>query len=119
MSRYVQHDGVRWGVCGDTDIDGEPAYWLQRRVPGRSIQRLFARVADCQPDAHEPIRTLKDAKGILRYNVRTGVVTIKERGRRKGYVTTLGGILRALAWQNAANVARDRAHRKRLRRGGR
>lgn len=119
MSKYVQHDGYRWKVAEHTDIDGDPAYRLERRVPGEvGFKLVFARVSDCQPDAHEPIRTIKDAKGVLRYNTRTGVVTIKERGRRKGYTTTLGGILRALAWQNAANLARDRAHRRRLRHGG-
>ena len=52
MTTYVTHDGARWRVAGNVQIDDEPGYELIRRVPGRPPLAVVARARECQPDIH-------------------------------------------------------------------
>lgn len=120
MTHYVYHDGARWKVADDTTIDGEPGYELVRsfsnwdranRVITRRVTTVFARVSECDPDTHQPKRVIRQDGLVLTFQ--TGVVTIKEKGRRTGHTATLKGLYQALAWQAARIKARDKAFKRR------
>lgn len=129
MTRYVQHDGARWKVVGDVDIDGMAGFELRRNVIERTVEDMLpslsrvevrnkridiiARASDCTLDTHQPKRVIR-ADGIV-LTFQAGVVTIKEKGRRTGHTATLKGLYQALAWQAARNKARDRAFKRRTR----
>jgi hypothetical protein len=111
------HDDRRWQIAGETDIDGEPAYWLQRRTPKRPepFARCFARVVDCQPDQHEPRRVFKDEVGSLIFYPRRGVIEVRIRHSRRPYVTSIPGIITMCARAEASRKALDRQFKRRTR----
>lgn len=120
MSKYVQHDGFRWRVAGEHLLDDDPAYELVRRTPRSPspFARCYARVSDCQPDAHEPVRVLRDSEAVLRFNVKRKTVTLSEPRSRRKIVTSLGGILAMALRQQAQNRKRDKEFNRRTRRKG-
>jgi hypothetical protein len=116
---YVMHDRARWRVREQYEDDGEQWYSLvKRRRPGQpGLMEIAARVADCDPDTHEPVRVWRNDKAVIRFYPRTGVVTVAEPRRRPSFSTTLAGIFAMCARQQGAILARDRAFRKRTRAG--
>lgn len=83
MPKYVQHDGERWRVTSEDAFDGITGYVLSR-----GKRALWARVSDCIPDDKPRVRRLRDAGYILEFTDR-GEVTLRQRGRRKRYTTSL------------------------------
>lgn len=126
--RYVMHDGYRWRVLQAITIDDEPGYELSRRVPVRKnlgggvvertvkSLRIDARVRDCDPDQHNPVRVWRNGDAVLRFYPKSGVVKISlPRGRSK-FETTLKGIFQMAARAEASRKALEKAHRRRTRR---
>jgi hypothetical protein len=118
---YVQHDGARWRVVGFVEIDGEAGYELARRVavPARRVVHIFARVSDCQPDAHEPRRVFRDPVGSVAFFPKRGVIEVRMKHGRKPYLTSISGIITMCARAAAVRRALDRAYKRRVGRGRR
>jgi len=116
-ARYVMHDGARWRVVGEIMVDDDPGFELRRRVNGSGparMQTIIARAVDCTPDVHQPRRVIRADGVVMIYSA--GVVTLREKGRRKGHATTLRGLYQAVAWQAARIRQRDTAFKRRTRR---
>lgn len=113
-AHYVMHDGARWRVREEYEEDGEQWYDLvQRRRPGQpGLKGLVARVADCQPDTHEPVRVWRDDDAVIRYYTKRGIVKVSVPRGRTRFMTTLKGILQMCAHAEAARKARDRAFKR-------
>jgi hypothetical protein len=116
MSKHVMHDDKRWRVARTTEIDDAPGYVLERRQPftGKT-ETVYARVADCQSDQHERVRTIRDEDAVLRYNVTRGIVTLSAPRSRAKIQCTLGGLLAMALRQRAINLKRDRDFKRRTR----
>lgn len=122
--KYVQHDEKRWKVHKAVTLDEQPAYDLVRYTivwdaarTKHQIRKLniVAYADECTPDQREPIRTLKDGGVVLKYNTVRKTVYLRERGRRKGYSTTLAGLLTMCLRQEAANRQREKEFKRRKR----
>lgn len=118
--RYVRHDGRTWRVTSAYTIPGEGDFYDLKPAgpPRKGAPRglIAARVSECEP--HVPVRrrTIRGDGVTLRYHLDSGVVSIR-KGRGKGFELTLSGLYTACARQAASAAARDRAFRKRTRKG--
>lgn len=90
--KYVKHDGRIWGVVGDTMLDDDPAYELRISGPNMKTLDVVARVSDTEAMLEKPRkRRLKDGGYVLEIDSR-GNVTMREKGRRKRYETSLAAL---------------------------
>ena len=128
MAKYVKHDDARWRVTGEHQLDGLPAYFLSRRTPlraslheaGRSrvigwkTVELVAYQRDCAPIEQGRKRRFRDDDGVIEFDSR-GNITVRQKGGRKRYVTSIRGIIQMCAWREAQNKKRDRDFKRRTR----
>jgi hypothetical protein len=118
--RYVEHDGQRWSVDAEIDVDDQLGYELSRRVPARNgnvarLQVIVARASECVPlAAPERVRKFRDGRIVLEMNSR-GQVYVRKHGSRKRYETSLEAIFSMTV---KARVAMDKALKAAARRKG-
>ena len=105
---FVLHDGKRRRVVDVLEVGADNVYRLEVRAPGRAPSYYSAPADECQPaSCSTHTRTLRAGDVSLSFNVATGVVTLRAKGRRPraGYTATLD----ALYWMTAKAEAKRQA----------
>jgi hypothetical protein len=89
---WVIHEGKRAHVVRSESQDDEAGYIIATGSLRKPCY-LWARVTDCTPwqrtPGHKRTRRLESDGIVCLFDVVTGELTLKEKGRRKGYTATL------------------------------
>lgn len=124
--RVVVHHNKRYVVMNETDLDGDPALVLRALHPksaGGYLAHIVARCEECREDRrHVVIRGYRKHRegrpvvmDIRQENGETHI-TLRLKGKRKGYTFTLEGAYDTAGRQEARNAQLALAHKRRTRR---
>ena len=89
--KFVQYEEERWAVTGIEKVDDAEWYGLKR-----GTLAIVAPINECVPDDKPRVRKFKHDGYVMEFEPATGIVQLREAGRRKRVTTSLGAIFSAI-----------------------